>query len=192
MGASKGEGLLGMIRGYIAGLGDALSRLPEETIREVILALEEARRKGRQVFIFGNGGSAATSSHFASDLSKGALRPDSPPFKAMALTGNIGLLTGLACDSSYEEVFARQLAGLVREGDVVIAISCSGNSPNVLKAVQLARESGAFTIGFTGFDGGRLRGLVDICITVSGVSIEQVEDVHLALAHLITTCLREG
>jgi D-sedoheptulose 7-phosphate isomerase len=110
----------------------------------------------------------------------------------MALTGNIGLLTGLACDSSYEEVFARQLAGLVREGDVVIAISCSGNSPNVLKAVQLARESGAFTIGFTGFDGGRLRGLVDICITVSGVSIEQVEDVHLALAHLITTCLREG
>ncbi len=152
----------------------------------------EALRKGGKLLIFGNGGSAATASHFASDLSKGAICEGKPRIKAFALTDNIALLSAWANDSAYENAFAEQLENFIEPEDIAIAISGSGNSANVLNAVKLAKSKGATTIGFTGFDGGKLKDLVDIAIVVPSHCMEQIEDIHLLLEHMITTCLRNG
>jgi D-sedoheptulose 7-phosphate isomerase len=176
---------------YVAELKETLDHLPWEAIQEVISILHRARLNDRQVFILGNGGSAATASHFACDLGKGTILPDRPRFRVTALTDNMPLFSAYANDYGYEHVFAEQLAGLVRAGDVVIAISGSGNSANVLKAIKLARSAQAVTIGLTGFDGGKLKDLVDICIHVPRHCMEQVEDIHLMLEHLICTALRQ-
>lgn len=175
---------------YLAQVGESLARLPLEKIEPIVLRLEEARLKKQQVFICGNGGSAATASHFACDLAKGALLPNKPPIKALPLTDSLPLLSAWANDVSYEEVFARRLAPWVQAGDVVIGKSGSGNSRNVLNALRLAKEAGATTIGLTGFDGGKLKGMVDICLAVPSRCMEQIEDVHLLVCHLTTTCLR--
>jgi len=180
------------IKRYIAELKETLDQLPYEAIRDVIAILQYARMNDRQVFIMGNGGSAATASHFACDLAKGTLLPGKPRFRVIALTDNMPLFSAYANDIGYEHVFAEQLASLVREGDVVIGISCSGNSANVLNAIELAKSMRAITIGFTGFDGGELKGLVDICIHIPSDCMEQVEDIHLMLEHLICTCIRKG
>lgn len=178
------------IRHYIDQIKDTLDRLPWEAIQATIAVLQEARLNDRQVFIMGNGGSAATASHFACDLGKGTLMPGYPRFRVIALTDNMPLFSALANDFGYDRVFVEQLASLVQPKDVVIGISGSGNSPNVLNAIFFARQVGATTIGMTGFDGGRLKELVDICILVPNHCMEQVEDLHLMLEHLISTQLR--
>lgn len=178
------------IRRYIDQIKDTLDRLPWEAIQATIAVLQDARLNDRQVFIMGNGGSAATASHFACDLGKGTLIPGYPRFRVIALTDNMPLFSALANDFGYDRVFVEQLASLVQPKDVVIGISASGNSPNVLNAIFFARQVGATTIGMTGFDGGRLKELVDICILVPNHCIEQVEDLHLMLEHLISTQLR--
>lgn len=185
------DGVTQVIGSYFAQVCDVLQKVPVETLKHVIYRIEDARWKKRAVFTCGNGGSAATSIHFASDLAKGALAPNVPPIKAQSLCENIAVLTAWANDVAYEEIFARQLERWIRSGDVLIAISASGNSQNVLNAVAAARAAGATTIGFAGFEGGRLKDMVDICITVPSSSMEQIEDVHLLLCHLITTCLKE-
>jgi len=184
--------VLDTIRRYISDINLALEGLPIDKIAEAIDLLEKARLEGNKVFIFGNGGSAATASHFASDLSKGAIREGKPRITAFALTDNIPLLTAWANDTSYENVFAEQLENCVDPGDIVIGISGSGNSPNVLKGVKVAKNKGATAVGFIGFDGGKLKSLVDIAIIVPSHNMEQVEDIHLLLEHIITTCLREA
>ncbi len=176
---------------YIQDLQESLAQMPMDDIREVIAVLQSARLDGRQVFIMGNGGSAATASHFASDLCKGAAVPDLPLFRAIALTDNMCLISASASDLGYQHVFAKQLSNLVHKGDVVIGISGSGNSSNVLRALEMARSVQAATIGFTGFDGGKLKGLVDICVLVPSYSMEQVEDLHSIVQHLMCTCLRD-
>ncbi|MCL0057475.1 SIS domain-containing protein [Dehalococcoidales bacterium] len=178
------------IRKYISEVRVTLERLPIENITQVVKLLEEARLKAKKVFIFGNGGSAATASHFAADLSKGAIGKGKPRIKAFALTDNVSLLTAWANDTIYENVFAEQLENLLEPGDIVIGVSGSGNSPNVLNGIKLAKSKGATTIGFIGFDGGKLKDLVDISIIVPSHNMEQVEDIHLLLEHVITTCLR--
>lgn len=183
--------VLDAIAKYISGVSVTLEKLPVEKIVEVIDLLEKARLEGNKVFIFGNGGSAATASHFASDLSKGAIRKGKPRINAFALTDNTPVLTAWANDTSYENVFAEQLENCVDSGDVVIGISGSGNSLNVLKAMNVAKAKRASTVGFIGFDGGKLKSLVDIAIIVPSHNMEQVEDIHLLLEHVITTCLRE-
>ncbi len=180
-----------VVQSYAWEIRVTLERLPWDEIRQVIAVLHQARLNGRQVFVLGNGGSAATASHFACDLGKGAALPGYPLFRAIALTDNMAVFSAYANDCGYEQVFARQLANLVQPGDVVIGISGSGNSANVLNAIQLARDSGATTVGFAGFDGGRLKGLVDFCLHVENHCMEQVEDIHLMLGHLITTALRQ-
>ena len=157
-----------------------------------VAVLYEARLSDRQVFIMGNGGSAATASHFACDLGKGTLLPGRPRFRVIALTDNMPLFSALANDYGYHRVFAEQLASLVRPGDVVIGISGSGNSANVVNALLFAQKVAATTIGMTGFDGGNVKRLVDVCIHVPNDCIEQVEDVHLLLEHLICTELRHS
>lgn len=160
-------------------------------IQEVIDLLGQARLEKRQVFILGNGGSASTASHFVCDLAKNTRLQGFPNYRVIGLTDNMPVFSALANDEGYENVFAGQLASFVRPGDVVIAISASGNSPNVIKAVELARRLQARTIGMTGFDGGLLGGLVDHHLHVPSHCIEYVEDVHLMLEHLITKALRQ-
>lgn len=180
-----------VVQAYAWEIRTTLERLPWDEIRQAILVLHHARMNGQQVFVMGNGGSAATASHMACDLGKGAAVAGYPGFRAIALTDNMAVFSAYANDCGYEHVFARQLDNLVQPGDVVIGISGSGNSPNVLNAIQLARDHGATTIGLAGFDGGRLKGLVDLCLHVENHCMEQVEDIHLMLGHLIATALRQ-
>jgi len=185
------EGISDSIASYFDEVTSALRALPAADLERAIYRLDEARWKGQAVFTCGNGGSAATAIHFACDLAKGALAPRKPPIKALSLCDNISLVTAWANDACYDDIFAERLFPWVKPGDVLVAVSGSGNSPNVLNAVKLAGAVGATTIGLTGSAGGRLRGLVDLCITVPCNCMEQIEDVHLLVCHLITTCLRD-
>ena len=183
--------VLGSIQQYLEDVRDTLASLPLDHIQDVVDVLLSANYVGSTVFTLGNGGSAATASHFACDLAKGTITPGRPRFRVVALTDNVPLMTAWSNDVAYEDVFAEQLRGLIRQGDVVVAISGSGNSPNVLRAVELARRMGGITIGFSGFDGGQLSTLVDVPVVVPSECMEQIEDVHVVLCHLTSTVLRE-
>jgi D-sedoheptulose 7-phosphate isomerase len=180
------------IRAYLNSAIATIESLPCEEIASAIAVLTWARMNDKQVFVMGNGGSAATASHFACDLAKNTLAPDRPRFRVIALTDSMPLFSALANDFGYEHVFSEQLASLVRPGDVVLAVSGSGNSVNVVNAVKYARQAHATTIGLVGFDGGVLKDLVDICILVANDSYEQVEDLHLMLGHLMCVCIRRA
>jgi len=175
---------------YLSDMKGTLSKLPMDDIERVVNLLREARAHKKRVFLFGNGGSAATASHLACDLGKGTNRHGRPRLRVVALTDNVPLISAWANDSSYDNVFAQQLQDEIEPEDIAIAISGSGKSPNVLNGVRVARSAGAITIGLTGFDGGELRTLVDLCIIVPDDSIDQVEDVHLMLGHIVASCLR--
>ncbi len=159
---------------------------------QIVEALLKARDSGKRVYICGNGGSASTASHMASDLNKGANRQDAPRFKAVALTDNIPAMLAWANDSSYDDIFVEQLKNHLEPGDVVIGISGSGNSPNVLKVMHYANDQGALTIGLTGFDGGKLAQLAKLCYTVPNNCMQQVEDLHLLIEHMISLILRDS
>ena len=176
---------------YLDQLQGTLAGLPVEEILRAGQVLLEARRRGAQVFTLGNGGSAANASHIACDLSKSAIRADLPRFRVISLVDNVPLATAWANDTSYENVFAAQLENLLHPGDVVIALSGSGRSPNILKAARLARARGATVIGLTGMDGGFLREVADPCIIVPSDCMEQIEDAHLVIGHLLSIYLRE-
>jgi D-sedoheptulose 7-phosphate isomerase len=139
----------------------------------------------------GNGGSAATASHFALDLAKNTIMPGVPRLKAISLTDHVPLITAWSNDTAYEHIFAEQLANMIEPGDVVIGISGSGNSQNVINALQLAKESLAATIGLLGAHGGKIKDIVDVYVLAPGHNIEQEEDAHLILAHVITRHMRE-
>lgn len=179
------------VQSYIVELQQTCTRLPFDRLNEVVNVLHEARINGRQIFIMGNGGSASTASHFVADLAKNTRRTGWPSFKVIGLTDNMAIFSAYANDEGYESVFAQQLANLVRPGDIVIAISASGNSKNVLRAIELAMRMKARTIGFTGFDGGRLKNMVDLSVHVPSTCIEHVEDIHLMMEHLTCKILRE-
>ncbi len=179
------------IRHYLKEVQSVLNRLPIGAIEEAVDVLLSANYVGSTLFTMGNGGSAATASHFACDLAKGAIVPGCPRFRVVALTDNVPLITAWSNDVAYEDIFAEQLGGLIARGDVVVAFSGSGNSPNVLKAVALARQRGGITIGFSGFDGGQLSRMVDVPVVVPCHCMEQIEDVHMVLCHLTATALRQ-
>ena len=179
------------IQDYLSTLQLTMEQLPRQSIADVVEVLQEARKKGSQVFIMGNGGSASTASHFACDLAKNTRCEGWPHFRVIGLTDNMAMFSALANDEGYENVFSEQLAGLMRPGDIVIAISASGNSKNVINAAETALRDGATVIGFTGFDGGRLGQLANINIHVQSHIIEHVEDIHLVLEHLIVKTIKE-
>ena len=160
-------------------------------LRHVLTILEEAYHKGHRVFIMGNGGSAATASHFALDLAKNTIIPGAPRLKAVSLTDHVPLITAWSNDTHYEHIFAEQLANMIEPGDVVIGISASGNSQNVINAVKLAQQNRASTVALLGAKGGKLKRLVDACVLAPGQNIEQEEDMHMILAHVITRHMRE-
>lgn len=173
------------IRDYFSTVQALLDEIPFEAVDRVVEVLIEANRAGRTVFIFGNGGSASTATHFGCDLAKRPIVAGQPRFRVIALTDNNALMTAISNDISYDSVFSEQLIPLVRAGDVAIGISGSGNSRNVLNAVQVAREAGATTIGFCGYDGGKLKNMVDLPVHVPSNTMAMVEDVHLMLEHAI-------
>lgn len=179
------------IHDYIEGLKATLDRLPFETIDELTSILEEARANRRQIFVMGNGGSASTASHFVADLAKNTRAGHLPDFRVMGLTDNMAIFSAYANDDGYENVFAQQLANFVRPYDVVIGISTSGNSANVLKAMEVADRVKAVTIALTGFDGGKLGPMVDLHIHVPSKCIELVEDIHLMIEHIVVKTLKE-
>ena len=179
------------IQNYISTLQQTMDQLPQHLISDAIHILQRARMQGSQVFIMGNGGSASTASHFVCDLAKNTRREGLPHFRAIGLADNMEIFSAYGNDEGYENVFSQQLINLIRPGDVVIAISASGNSKNVLNAVEEAQKYGVTTIGFTGFDGGHLGKMVDIHIHVPSNIIEHVEDIHLMLEHVIVRTIKD-
>ena len=173
-------------RQYFEAHQRALAALPHDLINQIADELLTAYEAGRMVYLFGNGGSASLASHFACDLGKGtAYCNGGKRFRVLALTDNIPAMTAWANDSSYEDVFSEQLRNFVQSQDIAFAISGSGNSGNVIRALQVAREAAATTIGISGFQGGKMKSLCDICLVVPSDDMQVIEDLHLAMAHSI-------
>src|SRR6266699_3128558 len=177
------------IASYWRSLVDVMQSISSDTLAQVADMLFSCYRRGSTVFVLGNGGSAATASHFACDLAKGTQVPGLPAFRVIPLSDNVPLLTAWANDTSYDRVFAEQLTTLVRPADVVLTISASGNSPNVLAAARAAQQLDAVVIALTGQSGGQLYQLADLTIRIPAQLIEQVEDVHLIIAHSLCVVL---
>jgi len=178
------------LNSYFDDVIQTIGKMPIATIEKIVTALMEAYESSRAIYLFGNGGSAALASHFACDLGKGASNGSSKRFQALAFTDNVPMMTAWANDARYEDIFAEQLINFVRRDDITFAISGSGNSPNVLKALKVAREAGAFTIGLTGFQGGDMKDLCDLCLTVPSENMQIIEDLHLSVTHAVFTALR--
>jgi len=179
---------------YLDNLKGAVDAVSLDDIQKVAEVLFEAYKNGKKVFILGNGGSAATASHMAADLGKGTLRnvydPNEKRFQVISLTDNVPAMTAFANDLSFDEMFVQQIMNYVQKDDVVIGITGSGNTPNVIKTILYAKEIGAITIGLLGFHtGGSAKQLVDYDITIKSNNYGVVEDLHMVLDHLLTTCL---
>jgi D-sedoheptulose 7-phosphate isomerase len=179
------------IERYLSESEAAIRGIDRDDVRRVVDALFEAWSQDRQIFIVGNGGSASTASHMMNDLSKFTRTEGRRRIRAIALTDNVALMTAYANDQSFDDVFVEPLKTLLREGDVVVAISGSGNSPNVVAAVEYASSRGARVIGLCGSPGGKLAHLAHLRVIVPATHIGQQEDGHLVLNHAIATALRE-
>lgn len=175
---------------YITSLKTAIAELDLGDVERIVDALQEARDSGRQVFIFGNGGSAATASHLACDLAKTVGVHGKPRLHAISLADNVPVMTAIANDISYDDVFVEQMSGFWNSGDLAIGISASGNSPNVLKAIKYANDHGGKTIAFCGFGGGKLAEMAHLKVMFSSHNYGVVEDMHLVLNHLIAEALK--
>jgi D-sedoheptulose 7-phosphate isomerase len=175
---------------HISEVQQALSKIPIPSIERVVQIVLEAYERQGHLYIMGNGGSASTATHFACDLSKATIVEGRARLRVTSLTDNVALLTAWANDTSYQDVFAEQLANLLNPGDVVVAISASGESANVLAAVEQARARGAVTVALVGFSGGQLKRVVDAAVHVPSMSYGVVEDCHLVLEHAITESTR--
>lgn len=177
---------------YLADLSDVLHRVPRVGLARAVEVILDARAAGRRVYVFGNGGSAATASHFVCDLVKTAQIPGFAPLRAFALTDSTPLMTAWANDLDYAETFSRMLEGYVEPDDVVIGISASGNSPNVVNGLRMANSLGACTVAMLGFDGGESLRIARIPIHVPCRHYGLAEDAHSAIGHAITAAVRRS
>jgi len=177
---------------YAAYLSRLMSALDFQLVQKISNILDEARQKGETVFCIGNGGSAATASHLATDLGWGTRVEGVARSKAISLTDNVPYLTAVANDSGYENSFVEQMRGLFQQGDILVAISASGNSENVLRAIRYANENKGVSIGLVGFDGGKMKQQCRFCLHVETALGEYgpVEDVHHSICHIVTTYLK--
>ncbi len=171
---------------YFDGIRAAIEEIDPASLEAIGQEFRRAWQEDKRIYILGNGGSASTSSHMATDLGKGTAQPGLKRFKVIGVTDNMSMVTAYANDMSYDDVFVEQLKNHVEPGDLVVGITGSGNSPNVLKAIQWAREAGAVTIGFIGFGGGKLAAMVDHQITFTTTNYGVCEDLHLSLNHIFT------
>ena len=176
-------------------LGEIRAALQDEYIQEGIARVAEellrARTEGRTIFFFGNGGSAATASHMAQDLAKLTIVTDRARFRTHSLSDHMPLILAWANDANFSEIYAEQIKGQGRPGDVAIGISGSGNSPNVLRALEEARRLGLRTVGFIGTGGGKMKALCDISVVVPSSNMQHIEDLHHIMLHLLAAYLRD-
>lgn len=188
------------VENYVKELTDVLARVPRADIEKVFEILLAAYRNGKRIFTMGNGGHGSTAQHWVNDLGKHCFVSDAKDsvvvqgdrIRAMCLNNDISSLTAWANDMGYEHAFSEQLAAWVEPGDVVVGISGSGNSANVLRAFEVAKEKGAKTICLSGRDGGKAKDAADVCLIVPCQNMLRIEDIHLILSHLWTDLLREA
>jgi D-sedoheptulose 7-phosphate isomerase len=170
----------------------ALETVDLDKVSQAIELFKDARASGRHIFVCGNGGSASTASHFACDIVKGASYNRNQRFRIMALTDQMATLTAYANDVSYDCVFVEQLRNFAQQGDLVMGISGSGNSPNVLRALEYANSIGCKTIALTGRDGGKLGPLAQLNIQVNAPHMGRIEDAHMIVCHMIGYYFMDG
>ncbi len=190
----------GWIEGYLDGIKKISETIDREAIGRAVEMLWGAWQRGNTIFTCGNGGSAGTASHLAADLCKCTIVPNQPRLRAMSLVDNIPLLSALTNDDGWENVYVEQLKSLFHAGDVVVGISVHGGngrdkaglwSQNLLRAMQYARDRGGYALGFSGFDGGAMKDLADVCVVVPYNTTPHVESFHVVLHHLVTFCLAD-
>jgi len=176
---------------YVRYLHQVLTKIDMNSVHAAISCFLEARDKGQTIFFAGNGGSAATASHFAQDLAEVGRKANVKSFRTLSLTDNVSFITAMANDYGYEKIFSIQMSELFKPGDVLVAISASGNSPNVVEAVEYARRFQGISVGLVGFDGGKLLNLCDHVVHVQANKGEYgpVEDAHMILVHMISAYL---
>ncbi len=179
---------------YLDSQIDCISKIKDsqENVKKIFQILLKARDKKRQIFVMGNGGSASTATHFVSDLLKTSLIKNTNRFKAFSLSDNIPVILAWANDTSYDKIFVSQLENILEKNDIIIGISGSGNSQNVLKAIKFANKMKATTISLTGQKGGKISKISKINFTVPSNDMLTIETMHLMICHLITTMLRSS
>jgi len=176
---------------YMNETKSLLDLVEPASVQSAITALFQAWQRDATVFVMGNGGSATNALHFANCLSQGTWIPGKKPMRAQALVDNLCTVTAVSNDYGYDQAFAKQLEMCMRPGDLVVGISCSGNSPNVVNAFEYARVHGIFTLGFIGFAGGKMLALSDCAIYIENHNYGQLETVHLSIGHLISQRLKQ-
>jgi D-sedoheptulose 7-phosphate isomerase len=179
------------INRYLQQQKAALDSIPHDAVAKLIDRLRVALAEDRQIFVFGNGGSAANASHFITDLGKGASDKIGKRFRCLSLNDNVSWITALGNDYAYEDVYVRQLENYARPGDVVIVMSVSGNSPNIVKAVDWAKKRGAFTAALVGGKRGKLAAIADQAIVIDSHHYGRVEDAHMAICHMLCYAFME-
>jgi D-sedoheptulose 7-phosphate isomerase len=181
----------GIISTHFSNVQRVLGQVQHHEVQRIVETFREARDRGSFIYIAGNGGSSSTASHWVNDLGKATKRSGCPPLKVMCLSDNTSWFSALSNDEGYERAFAGQLENFAAPGDVLVCISASGKSPNLVRAVELARSRKVVTTALLGFDGGALVDLVDaaVCVRTEKGAYELVEDIHSVICHAITRCL---
>lgn len=176
--------MINLIDNYFEKLKTAIDKIDKNEIETFLKLLKAAREKNNTIFIMGNGGSASTASHFACDIAKGVSYGKEKKFNVISLCDNLSIISAYANDISYDDIFVEQLKNQFRKGDLVIGISGSGNSKNVLKAIDFANENGGVTVGWTGYDGGKLKQMAMFSVNANVDDMQISEDIHMILTHL--------
>ena len=179
------------ISNYIEAEKAALDSIPIEKVESIILKLKEAHAEGRQIFLFGNGGSASNASHFATDLGKGSSDVLGKRFKVLSLNDNVSWMTAIGNDYSYEDVYLRQLENYGQAGDIALTMSVSGSSPNLVKAVEWANANGLYTIALVGGKQGKLAELANETIVIDDTHYGRAEDCQMGIAHMLCYAFME-
>lgn len=180
------------INDYIKQFTSTINNINQDEIKNCCQVLLKAYEEEKNIFVCGNGGSAATASHFMCDINKGVSRDLDKKFKIIALTDNIPLITAYSNDQNYDEIFLEQLKNFYVEGDLIIGISGSGNSKNVLKAIEYVNNNNGISIGWTGYDGGKLKKIVHHSVNANVLDMQISEDIHMILVHIIMKVLRKN
>lgn len=175
---------------YFSQLNSVLDSLDAQALQQMGGLLRAAYLDGKNIFILGNGGSAACATHWVCDFNKGVNVPGRPRAKVVSLSDNTGIVTALGNDISYDEIFAYQLENFCEPGDVVLALSVSGNSPNLVRGLECAASHGCKTAAIIGDYNGKIGGMADVCLTIPSRNYGVVEDVHLILNHVFSQCLK--
>ncbi len=179
------------ISDYIRAQQAALGSISIEGVARLIQKLRQALKEDRQIFVFGNGGSASNASHFATDLGKGSSDKVGKPFRCLSLNDNVSWITAIGNDYAYEDVFLRQLKNYGKAGDFVLVMSVSGSSPNVVKAVEWAKQQGLFTAALVGGKGGKLANLADEVIVIKDTHYGRAEDAQMGICHMLCYAFME-